>query len=85
MLDKEESRRHLWSALQGVSRGLALSLGMMVAMDVVAAGDVTGRLRLGLAHPPFMACLIATLLVVAGLLELERGRRRLVRRYGAER
>jgi hypothetical protein len=81
MIDTDDIRREMGSLIQGASRGAALGLGMMLGMDVIAAGDATHWLRLGVSHPPLMACLIFTQLLLIALLELEheRHRRRLKR------
>jgi hypothetical protein len=85
MIDREDIVREAWSLLQGASRGSALGLGMLMAMDVIAAGDATGWLRLGVPHPPLMPCLIASLLALIALLELEHERVRMAGRHTAQR
>ncbi|HUO23933.1 MAG TPA: hypothetical protein VMU59_15570 [Caulobacteraceae bacterium] len=80
MIDSEDIVRELRTLLPGASRGSALGLGMMLGMDVIAAGDATRWLRLGIPHPPLMACLIASLLLLIALLELEHERLRKMRR-----
>ena len=84
MFDDGEISRWIGSAFGGLIRGFALSLGVMIVMDVAAIGDATGWLRVGLPHPDLMICLIMTLVVLAGLLELEHDQHRLKLKTGAQ-
>jgi hypothetical protein len=75
-MDDEEEQRHLRSVVVGVSRGLAIALGVMLTLDAGAVGDATGWWSLPLHHPSLLVSLIMTLLPVAVLLEFERERHR---------
>jgi hypothetical protein len=80
MLDLEDGKGQLLSVVRGAGRGVGLGLGMALAVDVAAVGDATGRLHIGLPHPPLAPCMIVTLLLLSGLLELVREQRRLLRK-----
>jgi hypothetical protein len=80
MLDLEDSKGQLLSVVRGAGRGAALGLGMALVIDAAAVGDATGRLHIGLPHPPLMPCMIFTLLLLIGLLELVREQQRLLRK-----
>jgi hypothetical protein len=71
-MHEDELRPEARSVVQGLARGLAVSLGMALATDAAAVGDATGWWRLGVPHGSVLEGLILTLALAAGLLELER-------------
>lgn len=84
MFDENEGRRQLWSILKGASRGCAVSLGIMVGVDLGVVGEAAGVLHFGAHHPALLMLVIMTLLPVVGMLELERERRRMIEKHGLE-
>jgi hypothetical protein len=70
MLDRKMVARALGSLVQGASRGLAITLGVMLVMDAAAIGDLTGAFHLGLPHPKLVPSLILTLLPIVILFEM---------------
>jgi hypothetical protein len=84
MFDADEGRRQLWSILKGASRGCAVSLGIILGVDVGVAGDAAGVLHIGAHHPSLLMLVIMTLLPIVGMLELERERRRMIDKHGLE-
>ncbi len=81
-MDEEQEQRQLRSVVIGVSRGLAIALGVMLALDAGAIGDATGWWSLPVHHPSLLVSLIMTLLPVVVLLEFERERHRAEARLG---
>ncbi len=84
MFDEDEGRRQLWSILKGASRGCAVSLGVILGVDMSVAGEAAGVLHLGVHHPSLPMLVIMTLLPVVGMLQLERERRRMIEKHGLE-
>jgi len=84
MFEDDEGRRQLWSVIKGASRGCAVSLGIILGVDVGAAGDAVGLFHISAHHPPLAMLVIMTLLPIVGLLELARERQRMIEKHGLE-